>query len=136
MTPAPSHFSLGPTAFVIPDPAGVLYHWVLRHQKRLKPSYDKAGLADSVHPSKIPSCGGLLTDLNWKWESGSDCLIKGFQNVSGSALEPDRDAAGWVGSVSMSPGTYIPLQGHLMYSQTSPVYITETLLSLFFHEST
>lgn len=46
--------------------------------------------------------GGLLTDLSWDF--GSDCLIDGSQNVSGSALEPDRNTSGWVIWISMSPG--------------------------------
>ena len=40
--------------------------------------------------------GDLLTDLSWEQESGSGYLLKGFWQVSGPALEPDRNVSGWV----------------------------------------
>lgn len=49
--------------------------------------------------------GGLLTSLSW--DLGSGCLIDGSQNVSGSALELDRNISGWVIWVSMSPGACV-----------------------------
>lgn len=75
--------------------------------------------------------GQLLLHRNRKPESGSGCLVKGFRKVSGAALEPERNASGWLVWVSISPGACILLRDHSMDPQTSPVDTMETPLAGF-----